>query len=169
MLSVASWPAVVKQFRQVAADPGLPGRHRRTVNDWREGMTGMSLTVPADLQEQASHGEVDDERFVACVRTSLPYAWSVISGLAGRLAAGSQGFADNTVPPPDEAARGQLLRAMASDAMRGALERHFGVRLAFQNCHRVAVFGPAAPEGAYAEFVSPRAQILNQSPELLDC
>jgi hypothetical protein len=127
----------------------------------------MSLVVPAELAEQASSGEVTDEQFVACVRDSLPYAWSVISGLAGRLGAG--GFADNQVPPPDEAARGQLLRALASDAMRGALERHFGVRLAFQNCHRVAVFGPGAPAGAYAEFISPRAQILNQSPELVDC
>ena len=35
----------------------------------------MSLTVPADLLEQAASGEVDDEQFVACVRTSLPYAW----------------------------------------------------------------------------------------------
>ena len=129
----------------------------------------MSLTVPADQLEQASHGEVDEEQFVACVRTSLPYAWSVISGLAGRLAAGSRGFADSTVPPPDEAARGQLLRALASDAMRGALERHFGVRLAFQNCHRVAVFAPTAPDSAYAEFISPRAQLLNQSPRLVDC
>lgn len=129
----------------------------------------MSLTVPADLLEQASRGEVDDEQFVACVRTSLPYAWSVISGLVAELPPGGRGFAGNTVPPPDEAARGQLLRAMASDAMRGALERHFGVRLAFQNCHRVAVFGPAASEQAYAEFVSPRAQILNQDPELVSC
>ena len=87
----------------------------------------------------------------------------------GRLPSSGDGFADNLVPPPDEAARGQLLRALASDAMRGALERHFGVRLAFQNCHRVAVFGPAAPDGAYAAFVSPWAQILNQSPELVDC
>jgi hypothetical protein len=132
-------------------------------------MAGMSLTVPADLLEQAASGEVDDEQFVVCVRTSLPYAWSVISGLAERIASGGESFADNLIPPPDEAARGQLLRALASDAMRGALERYFGVRLAFQNCHRVAVFGPAAPEGAYAEFVSPRAQILNQSPELVDC
>jgi hypothetical protein len=132
-------------------------------------MDGMSLTVPAELLEQATSGEVDDEQFVACVRTSLPYAWSVISGLAERLPSSSQGFADNTVPPPDEAARGQLLRALASDAIRGALERHFGVRLAFQNCHRVAVFGPAASGGAHAEFVSPRSQILNQSPELVDC
>jgi hypothetical protein len=129
----------------------------------------MSLTVSAELLEQASRGEVDDERFVACVRTSLPYAWSVISGLVEELPSSRRGFASNTVPPPDEAARGQLLRAMASDAMRGALERHFGVRLAFQNCHRVAVFGPAASEQAYAEFVSPRAQLLNQSPEMVSC
>jgi hypothetical protein len=129
----------------------------------------MSLTVPAELLEQAGHGEVDDEQFVACVRASLPYAWSVISGLVERLASSGQGFADNLVPPPDEAARGQLLRVLASDAIRGALERHFGVRLAFQNCHRVGVFGPAAPQRAYAEFVSPRAQILNQSPLLVNC
>jgi hypothetical protein len=129
----------------------------------------MSLTVSAELLEQAGNGEIDDEQFVACVRTSLPYAWSVISGLANRLPSSSDGFADNLTPPPDEAARGQLLRALASDAMRGALERHFGVRLAFQNCHRVAVFAPAASARAYAEFVSPRAQILNQSPALRDC
>jgi hypothetical protein len=132
-------------------------------------MDSMSLTVSADLLEQASRGEVDDESFVACVRTSLPYAWSVISGLVEQLPSSGRDFADNTVPPPDEAARGQLLRAMASDAMRGALERHFGVRLAFQNCHRVAVFGPAASGRAYDEFVSPRAQLLNQSPELRNC
>lgn len=41
--------------------------------------------------------------------------------------------------------------------------------LAFQNCHRVAVFAPSAPEDAWPEFVSPRAQILNQSPELINC
>jgi hypothetical protein len=67
-----------------------------------------------------------------------------------------------------EAARGQLLRMMASDAMRGAVERRFGVRLAFQNCHRVAVFRPGAT-GALAEFTTARAQILNQSPELANC
>jgi hypothetical protein len=76
--------------------------------------------------------------------------------------------ADNQVPPPDETARGQLLRLMASDAMRAAAERHFGVRLAFQNCHRVAVFRPAATQ-ALAEFTTARAQLLNQSPELTNC
>ncbi|WP_433220225.1 SCO5389 family protein [Microtetraspora malaysiensis] len=128
----------------------------------------MSLTVSTELLDRARAGEIDDAAFIACVRDSLPYAWSVISGLAEQRGRSGAEFAGNEVPPPDEAARGQLLRCLASDAMRGALERHFGVRLAFQNCHRVAVFHPAATE-AYDEFVTPRAQVLNQKPELVDC
>ncbi|MGV9302585.1 MULTISPECIES: SCO5389 family protein [unclassified Nonomuraea] len=128
----------------------------------------MSLTVPNDLLEQARQGEIDDAAFVACVRDSLPYAWSMISELVKQREHSGAEFADNHTPPPDEEARGQLLRCLASDAMRGALERHFGVRLAFQNCHRVAVFDPAAT-GALRDFVTPRAQILNQRPELVDC
>lgn len=59
---------------------------------------------------------------------------------------------------------------LASDAIRGGLERHFGVKLAFQNCHRVAAFRPAAVGGdRYRAFVSPRGQLLNQSPELRNC
>jgi hypothetical protein len=128
----------------------------------------MSLAVPADLLERAQRGEVDDAAFLDCVRASLPYAWDVISGLIADLDAGGAQFADNQVPPPDEAARGQLLRLMASDAMRAAVERHYGVRLAFQNCHRAAVFRPGA-DAALAEFTSARSQLLNQSPELVDC
>jgi hypothetical protein len=128
----------------------------------------MSLSVPGDLLERAQRGEVDDAAFLDCVRASLPYAWSVISGLIADLGAGEAQFADNLVAPPDEAARGQLLRLMASDAMRGAVERHYGVRLAFQNCHRAAVFRPGAA-AALAEFTSARSQLLNQSPELVDC
>jgi hypothetical protein len=128
----------------------------------------MSLTVPAALLEQARRGEVDDAGFLDCIRASLPYAWSVVSGLIASLGASEAEFADNQVPPPDEAARGQLLRLMASDAMRAAVERHFGVRLAFQNCHRVAVFRPGAA-AALAEFTSARAQLLNQHPELVNC
>jgi hypothetical protein len=128
----------------------------------------MSLAVPADLLGQAQRGEVDDAAFLDCVRTSLPYAWDLIAGLITDLEAGGEEFADNQVPPPDEAARGQLLRLMASDAMRAAVERHYGVRLAFQNCHRAAVFRPSAT-AALAAFTSSRAQLLNQSPELVDC
>jgi hypothetical protein len=128
----------------------------------------MSLAVPAGLLDQAQHGEVDDAAFLDCVRTSLPYAWDLITGLVSDLEAGDAEFADNTVPPPDEAARGQLLRMMASDSMRSAIERHYGVRLAFQNCHRAAVFHQNAT-AALADFTSARAQLLNQSPELVDC
>jgi len=128
----------------------------------------MSLAVPPDLLSQAQAGEVDDEAFLDCVRASLPYAWDLIAALVEDLDTGDGEFADNTVPPPDEAARGQLLRLMASDAMRGAVERHYRVRLAFQNCHRAAVFRLGAA-GALADFTSPRAQLLNQDPALVDC
>jgi hypothetical protein len=128
----------------------------------------MSLTVSPELLRQAQQGDVDDASFVDCIRTSLPYAWSVVSGLIGELRAGNAEFADNQTPPPDEAARGQLLRMMASDAMRSAVERHFNIRLAFQNCHRVAVFRPGA-DRSHREFVTARAQVLNQKPEFVDC
>jgi hypothetical protein len=130
----------------------------------------MSLTVSDDLLAAAERGDVSDAEFVACVRDSLPYAWQVISGVAVDLDANGTDFADNEVPPPSEAERGQLLRALASDAIRGGLERHFGVKLAFQNCHRVAAFRPSAVDGErYRRFISPRGQLLNQSPELRDC
>lgn len=130
----------------------------------------MSLDVSPALLEQAERGEVDEAAFVDCVRTSLPYAWDMISSLVARLTVDGGEFADNQVPPPDEQARGQLLRALASNAIRGALERHFGVRLAFQNCHRVAVFPVGTGAGErYEKFTSIRGQLLNQSPELRDC
>jgi hypothetical protein len=130
----------------------------------------MSLDVPTALLERAEAGEVDDAEFVACVRDSLPYAWSVISEVATDLGRDGGEFADHEVPPPSEAERGQLLRALASDAIRGGLERHFGVKLAFQNCHRVAAFVPSAVDGdRYRAFTSPRGQLLNQSPLLRDC
>jgi hypothetical protein len=130
----------------------------------------MSLDVPTALLERAEAGDVSDAEFVDCVRQSLPYAWSIVSQVAADLNRGVDDFADHAVPPPSEAERGQLLRALASDAIRGGLERHFGVKLAFQNCHRVAAFRLAAVGGdRYQAFISPRGQLLNQSPELRDC
>lgn len=130
----------------------------------------MSLDVSPALLAEAEAGPVDEAAFVGTVRTSLPYAYELIAGLTRTLGAGTAPFADNTEPPASEAQRGQLLRALSSDAIRGSLERHFGVRLAFQNCHRVAVFLPGTESGApYREFTSLRAQVLNQSPELRDC
>jgi hypothetical protein len=128
----------------------------------------MSLQVPEKLVAQAQRGPISDDDFVSCIRESLPYAWSVVADLAGRLQRDGGPFADNQTEPPNEAARGQLLRLAASDAMRAAIERHFGVRVAFQNCHRLALFDPAATED-YGDFVSPRAQVLNQKPELVNC
>jgi hypothetical protein len=93
----------------------------------------MSLDVPTALLERAQHGEVDDADFVDCVRLSLPYAWQVVSGVVAdlELAGEATEFADHEIPPPSEAERGQLLRALASDAIRGGLERHFGGEAGF--------------------------------------
>jgi hypothetical protein len=129
----------------------------------------MSLDVPTALLERAERGEIDNAAFVECVRASLPYAWEVVSEVAAGVHPGKP-FNDHSVPPPSETERGQLLRALASDAIRGGLERHFGVKLAFQNCHRVAAFAPSAVGGLeYQAFISPRGQLLNQSPELRNC
>jgi len=129
----------------------------------------MSLDVPPRLLAQAEAGPVDPAAFLETVRTSLPYAYALIESLAEDLAADpARAFADNQTPPPSEAARAQLLRALASDAIRASLEEHFGVRLAFQNCHRVAAFRTHTTD-TYRDFTSQRAQLLNQSPELRDC
>ena len=128
----------------------------------------MSLKVSPELLVRAEADDVTDDDFVRCIRESLPYAWSVVEGLADRLEREGGQFADNQTTPPDQASWGQLFRLVGSDAMRGAVERHFGMRLAFQNCCRVALFRLSAHE-EYAEFISPRAQLLNQRPELVDC
>ncbi|MGW0838014.1 SCO5389 family protein [Streptomyces prunicolor] len=130
----------------------------------------MSLDVSPKLLAEAESGDIREADFVDTVRTSLPYAYDLIAGLATELRDGTADFTDNQTPPPSEQERGQLLRALASDAIRGSLERHFGVALAFQNCHRVAAFRPAALDGeTYARFTSVRSQVLNQSPEFRDC
>jgi hypothetical protein len=130
----------------------------------------MSLTVPPELVIAAERGHIDDGAFLACVRDSLPYAYGLVERLASELPAAERDFADNQVPPPDEQTRGQLLRALASNAIRDALERRFGVVLAFQNCHRLAAFRPETVGGAqYRRFVSIEGQLLNQRPEFVDC
>lgn len=128
----------------------------------------MSLTVPTALLEKARRGPVPDDEFVECVRASLPYAWGVVERLAEELEASGSPSVQNVEVPPDEASWGQVFRLVGSDAMRGAVERRFGVRMAFQNCCRVGLFRPDAV-AEYAEFTSPRAQLLNQRPELLNC
>ncbi|MFD5542800.1 SCO5389 family protein [Streptomyces sp. NPDC127079] len=130
----------------------------------------MSLDVSPQLLAEAENGEVREQDFMETVRTSLPYAYDLIARLAEELRSGTAEFADNQTPPPSEKERGQLLRALSSDAIRGSLERHFDIALAFQNCHRVAAFHPEARGSAtHTGFTSPRAQILNQSPEFRDC
>jgi hypothetical protein len=74
----------------------------------------MSLQVPDALLERAEAGDVDDDEFIACVRDSLPYAWMVVSQVAGQLYSSRADFADHAIPPPSEIERGQLLRALVA-------------------------------------------------------
>lgn len=133
----------------------------------------MSLSVSPELQTKAERGPVSDADFLACIEQSLPYGWALMQDLVARLRDGDTAgrpFVRNEVAPETEQQRGQLLRMMASDAMRGALERRYGVRLAFQNCHAIAVFPlDSGADEAFAIYTSPRAQLLNQRPELVDC
>ena len=42
----------------------------------------MSLDVSPDLLAAAEAGDVPDEQFAECVRTSLPYAWRLVRDLS---------------------------------------------------------------------------------------
>ena len=130
----------------------------------------MSLSVPDQLIDKAKEEDITQEEFIGCVKNSLPYAWNIFEEAVSKMQSQSSG--PGVVEPDDitEEQRGQLLRALSSDAIRGAVENHFGVRLAFQNCHKTAAF-PLSEVGGdlYNKFVSSRSQILNQRPGLVDC
>ncbi|NET69388.1 MAG: hypothetical protein F6K63_35415 [Moorea sp. SIO1G6] len=130
----------------------------------------MSLNITPELLKQAQEGEVNQEAFIDSIRQSLPYAFGIVEDLAKRLAQGEAEWVEHSVPPPTEQDRAQLLRMIGGDAIRGAVERYFGIKLAFQNCHKTAIFRPEALESpAYQDFISIRSQILNQTPELIHC
>jgi hypothetical protein len=131
----------------------------------------MSLTVTAELKELAREGNLNLDEFINCIRHSLPRAWQVIEGLAGALRdRPSLAHAIHAPRHMEDEQRGQLLRLMASSSMKAAIERHYGLRFEFQNCHNTAAFRPdAIGSRQHLRFVSAEAQILAQSPELVDC
>jgi hypothetical protein len=131
----------------------------------------MSLTVTAELKELARDGSLPFDEFINCIRRSLPRAWQVIDELAAELR--SQQSLTHAIHAPrqmEDEQRGQLLRLMASSSMRAAVERFYGLRFEFQNCHNTAAFRQNAVGSAeHRRFTSPEAQILAQAPELIDC
>ena len=102
----------------------------------------MSLNITPELLKQAQEGEVNQEAFIESIRQSLPYAFGIVEDLAKRLAQGEAEWVEHSVPPPTEQDRAQLLRMIGGDAIRGAVEGYFGIKLAFQNCHKTAIFRP---------------------------
>jgi hypothetical protein len=128
----------------------------------------MSLSVSPELLAKAQAGKVEPGEFIECIAQSLPYAWAMVSRLATELESGTADSVQNTEVPATDEQWGQMFRMFSSDSMRNAIQEHFGVRLAFQNCCKPAVFRPGADQ-AYDRFVSPEAQLLNQDPTLLNC
>jgi hypothetical protein len=131
----------------------------------------MSLTVTNDVLQRAREGELGLDDFIDCIASSLPRAWQIVEKLTDELRA--QQDLTHAVHAPqqmEDEQRGQLLRLFASSSMRSAIERHYGLRFEFQNCHKAAAFRDEAvgsPEHLF--FVSAEAQVLAQSPELVDC
>jgi hypothetical protein len=128
----------------------------------------MSLNVSPALLEKAEAGTVTRQEFIFCIRQSLPFAWSMVERLVTEMRSEGTESAQNTAVPETDEQWGQMFRMFSSDSMRNAIEAHFGVRLAFQNCCKPAVFDPAAKD-AFQRFISPAAQLLNQNPTLLNC
>jgi hypothetical protein len=128
----------------------------------------MSLNVSPELLQKAQAGKVDRDEFVKCIADSLPYAWAMVTRLVEELKGSDKPSVKNVEVPETQEQWGQMFRMFSSDSMRNAIEDHFGVRLAFQNCCGASVFRPDAKE-EYEQFISPEAQLLNQDPSLVDC
>jgi hypothetical protein len=128
----------------------------------------MSLTVTAEDVHDAVQHNLSIAKFIGIVEGSLPRAWTIITDLIARKARGESGLIEHAPAHMEEETRGQLLRMLASNAIRTAIEIHFGVRLAFRNCHAVALFDPGDTE-EFAQWTSLEAQVINQSPDQVDC
>ena len=128
----------------------------------------MSLNVSPALLEKAEAGTVTREEFISCISQSLPFAWDMVERLVSQMRSEGAESAQNTEVPETDEQWGQMFRMFSSDSMRTAIEAQFGVRLAFQNCCKPAVFDPAARD-AFQRFISPAAQLLNQNPALRNC
>jgi hypothetical protein len=128
--------------------------------------TRMSLTVPEEMVEQAERGPIDKVAFIDVIKNSLPRAWSVVDSLLQRKLSGEPGVVSFGQGTMDSETRGELLRMMAGTAIRTSLEKHFGVKFAFQNCHNVAVVKDGEENAwEFQEFTSVEAQVRNQAPK----
>lgn len=127
----------------------------------------MSLNFEKSTVEAVKNGELEvtPEMIVKEVCNSLPEGGETIVSLCKK--ASKTGKLEVFNPPSiSDNLRGQILRIMASDAIRQSFENKYGINLAFRNCHAVG----AAKEGSLLkDFSSFKSQVLAQSPELRDC
>jgi hypothetical protein len=129
----------------------------------------MSLTVSAQVFSQAQAGLLTMPDFLAVVEASLPKAWVIVhQTIERKLACGAGNLVEHAPSKMDDETRGQLLRMMASNAIRTAIESRYGVRLAFRNCHAIACFMPGEDKN-FELWTSIESQIIHQSPDQVHC
>ncbi len=127
----------------------------------------MSLNVSEEDVQAAVDGRMTSDKFIDIIRESLPAAFSKVESVVARVKKGEL-FASDTPASMDDESRGQLLRLFASTSMHRELENHYGVVLAFQNCHYIAA-AIDADDPNFRRFTSIEAQVMSQHPNLRDC
>lgn len=83
----------------------------------------MSLQVSDELLAAARSGNLSGQMFLECVRESLPHAWEALHQLAHTAA--EPGYAVQSLEDFPEATQGELLRLLASTAMREQVARSY--------------------------------------------
>lgn len=133
----------------------------------------MSLMVPPHVLEMAERDEeMSPAVFWCVVQESLPYFVKRVKELVANLKAGETIARTNHAPANTEEF-GQLLRGFASTPIKRAAERQFGIDLEFVNCHMTLAKWTndqsAETISRMDALTSTRSQLLNQSPELVNC
>lgn len=92
----------------------------------------------------------------------LPLGYKRVEALVAKQKANGDRAMMDADSKTDEAK--QFIRLLGADVPRRVLENHFGVKLAFYNCHK----GVAANDPKSLQITA-REQILAQDPQFIDC
>lgn len=134
-----------------------------------EGVRSFEDQPTRDLSPaaaQANH-EAVCEAYKDLIRR-FPLGAEVIARVGRNASSPENEFYDYAPAHMDPNQRLQLLTVMAVEPYRKACEHFWGVKLAFQNCHR-AGGGKDPSKEVFRVFVSLTAQLMNQQPGMVDC
>lgn len=111
--------------------------------------------------QTASESELESA-LIEAFKRDLPLGFARVEALVKKQKENGTRAMMDADSKTDEAK--QFIRLFASDVAKRALENHFGVKLAFYNCHK----GVAANNHENLQITA-REQILSQDPSFIDC